>query len=95
MGFHQLRVARGLVGRQVKDEESIGASFRGIGVEAVITVDVNGVQVGEEDDRNLRGFADFANRFEDSGDGGSCCDGATGGGLDRGSVGEGIGERNA
>ena len=64
-------------------------------METVVTVDVNGVQVGEENDGNLGAFADFADGFENAGDTGSRCECAAGGGLDRGSVREGIGKRNA
>ena len=53
VGFHQLRVASGFVGREVEDEQAIGSGGGGIGMEAVVAVDVDRIQVGEEDDGDL------------------------------------------
>ena len=53
VGFHQFRVASGFIGREVEDEQTVSSGGRGIGVEAVVAVDVNGIEIGEEDDGDL------------------------------------------
>ena len=95
VGFGEFGVAGGFVGGEVEDQEAVGAGCGGVGVEAVEAVDIDGVQVGEEDDGDLRGGADFFDGCEDAGDGGACGEGAAGGGLDGGPVGEGVGKRDA
>ena len=71
MGFHQLHIARGFVGRKVEDQKPIGTGGGGIRMEPVETVNIDGIQIGEEHDGNLGMEADFAHGIEHAGQGGS------------------------
>ena len=95
MGFHQLNIARGFVGRKVEDQKPIGTGGGGIRMEPVETVNIDGIQIGEEHDGNLGLEAYFSHRVEHAGQGGSGIQRSARGGLNGRAISQGIRKGNA
>ena len=95
LGGEDAAVVVGLFGREIGDEDAVGASGCGGGGEFFQAHLENGIVVAEEDEGDFAGFADFTDEIEDFGEGGTGFKGAFGGALDGGAIGEGVAERDA
>lgn len=88
-GF-EFGVLSGFVRWEVKDQNAIGSSRGSFVVEPLITESVNGVEVGEEDERNLGKLAKLTNHIENALGGGASAESAVGSELVDDAVGEWI-----
>ena len=95
VGFHQLRIARGFVGRQVENQEAVRSSGGGIRMEPVESVNVNGIQIGEENDGNLGASANLTHGIQHTRDRSSGIQRTTRGGLNGRSIRQRIRKGNA
>ncbi len=85
----------GFFGREIGGKNAVGASRCGRGGESLEAHLQDGIVIAEEDQRDLRDFANAVNEIENTGERGAASEGAFGGALNRGAVGKWIAEGHA
>ena len=88
-------IVLGFFGREIGDEDAVGSGLRGSRGKFLQSHLQDGIEVAEEDKRDLAGFADAANQIENAASVAPALQGAFGGTLNRGAIGERIAEGHA